>query len=224
MPALPTAPAVAHDYRVELPAGGVLHLQTPDEVQLWNESMVRYREEYTFAKVNDLVTLGLLLQQQVVLFRLQTSVNGMEPELDAGGVPTGAYRRVEFDASDLATIQKTIQSTSAEMRALEKSLGIDKATREQGGSHTVDSYVRALKRAAHTRGVHIAERTIEYEKVINELRVRLRLLYNADAEDRKYHNITPKSILDWLREECARLEQVDKDFNKQYGKLFVGKL
>lgn len=223
MPAL-SAPAVAHDYQVELPAGGVLHLQTPDEVQFWNESMQRYTEEYTFAKQNDLVTLGLLLLQQVILFRLQTSVNGMEPELDAGGVPTGSYKRVEIDAGELATIQKTIQSTSAEMRALEKSLGIDKATREQGGTHTVDSYVKALKRAAHMRGVHIAERTVEYEKVIAELRVRLRLLYNGDAEDRKYHNITPKTILDWLKEECARLEGVDKEFNKQYAKLFVGKL
>lgn len=222
MPAL-SAPAIA-DFQVELPAGGVLHLQTPDEVQFWNESMARYSDEYTFAKQNDLVTLGLLLLQQVILFRLQTAVNGMEPELDAGGVPTGAYRRVEIDAGELSVIQKTIQSTSVEMRALEKSLGIDKATREQGGSHTVDSYVRSLKRAAHVRGVHIAERTVEYEKVVNELRVRLRLLYNGDGEDRKYHNITPKTILDWLKEECARLEQVDKDFHQQQGKLFIGKL
>lgn len=215
---------VVDDYQVELPAGGVLHLQTPDEVQFWNESMEKYREEYTFAKQNDLITLGLLLQQQVILFRLQTAVNGMEPEVDAGGVPTGHYKRVEIDSAELAVIQKTIQSTSAEMRALEKALGIDKATREQGGAHTVDSYIKALKRAGHTRGVHIAERTVAYERVINELRVRLRLLYNGDAEDRKYHNITPKTILDWLKEECEGLAQIDEEFNKQVGKLFIGKL
>lgn len=202
----------------------MLHLQTPDEVQFWNESMERYREEYTFAKQNDLMTLGLLLLQQVILFRLQTQVNGMEPQLDAGGVPTGQYKRVEIDAGELASIQKTITATSTEMRALEKSLGIDKATREQGGTHTVDSYVRELKRAAHIRGIHIAERTVEYEKVVNELRVRLRLLYNGDAEDRKYHNITPKSVLDWVKDELAHLEVVDQEFNKQVGKLFVGKL
>jgi hypothetical protein len=223
MPAL-SAPANVADFSVELPSGGMLHLQTPDEVQFWNESMAKYGEEYTFAKQNDLITLGMLLQQQVILFRLQTQINGMEPELDASDVPTGAYKRIQLDAGETSTIQKTMTATAAEMRALEKSLGIDKATREQGGTHTVDSYVKSLKRAAHVRGVHIAERTIEYEKVINELRVRLRLLYNGDAEDRKYHSITPKTILDWLREECARLEQVDKDFNMQHGKLFIGKL
>lgn len=217
-----SAPPV--NYEVELPAGGRMHLQTPDEVQFWEESLAKYLDEYTFAKQNDLMTLGLLLQQQVILFRLQTQINGMEPQLDAGGVPTGAYRRIELDAGEVATVQKTITATSSEMRSLEKALGIDKATREQGGSHTLDSYLKTLKRAAHLRGIHIAERTIEYEKVINELRVRLRLLYNGDAEDRKYHGITPKTVLDWLNEECARLEVVDKEFNKQKGSVFIGQL
>ena len=115
-------------------------------------------------------------------------------------------------------------AASAEMRALEKSLGIDKAKREAGGTHTVDSYIRDLKRAAHQRGVHIAQRTLEYEKVANEARVRLRLLYNGDEEDRKYHGITPKTVLDWLKDELDRLADVDQKFNREKGKLFVGKL
>lgn len=212
------------DFQVELPAGGVLHLQSADEVAFWEESQERYAEDYTLAKQNDLITLGQLLQQQVILFRCQTQINGMVPEVDEGGVPTGSYRRVEIDGNEMLGLQKLMLSTSGEMRALEKSLGIDKATREQGGTHTVDSYVKSLKRAAHARGVHIAQRTLEYEKVVNELRVRIRLLYKGDAEDRKYHNITPKTILDWLKAECDRLEDVDKKFAKDKGKLFVGKL
>lgn len=223
MPRVSVAAPVA-SYQVELPAGGILHLQTPDEVQFWTESLARYSEDYTLAKQNDLIALGQLLQQQVLLFRFQTQINGMEPELDGNDVPTGKYKRVTLNPGEVATIQKAMTATSQEMRELEKSLGIDKKTREQGGTHTVDSYVKALKRAAHARGVHITERTLEYEKVINELRVRLRLLYNGDAEDRKYHNVTPKTVLDWLREECNRMEQVDKDFSTQKGKLFVGKL
>lgn len=218
-----SAPTAA-DYRVNLPAGGALHLQTPDEVQFWNDAKGRYEEEYTLSKHNDQVTLGLLLQQQVIIFRCQTAINGMEPEVDGSGVPTGSYKRVELDGGEIRAYQETLVKASSELRSLEKSLGIDKATREQGGKHTVDSYVQAIKRAAHERGVHIAKRTLEYERVVNELRVRLRLLYNADAEDRKYHNITPRTILDWLRAECDRLEGVDKEFGKQKGKLFVGKL
>ncbi len=212
------------DFQVALPAGGVLHLQTPDEVDFWNASAEKYAEEYVLSKQNDLIQLGQLLQQQVILFRCQTAVNGMEPDLDPGGIPTGSYRKIELDAGEQAVYQKMMGDASKEMRAIEKSLGIDKATREHGGTHTVDGFVKTLKRAAHLRGVHITQRTLEYEKVINELRVRLRLWYNADDEDKKYHNVSPKTILDWLLAECDRLAEVDRKYNNEQGKLFVGEL
>lgn len=212
------------DYSVELPAGGKMHLQTPDEVALWEGAHERYKDDYSFTKMNDLITLGSLLQQQITLFRCQTQINGMEPALDMNKVPTGSYRAVELDAAQIDRFQKQMIAASAEMRALEKQLGIDKATRETGGAHTVDNYLKEVKRAAHQRGLHISKRTLEYERVINDLRVRVRILLNADAEDRRYHNITPKTIIMWLKDECDKLEAVDKKFAKEKGKLFVGKL
>lgn len=218
---VPPPPA---DLSVSLPAGGVLHLQTPDEVQFWKESAEKYSQEYALMKQNDLVTLGLLLQQQIIIYRCQMAVNGMEAETDANDVPTGRYRRVRIDAADLSTFQGTMTRASQEMRALEKQLGIDKATREKGGKHTVDSYIRASKSAGHTMGVHIAKRVLEYERVFNEARVRLRILKNGDEQDMAYHNITKATIIRWLWDECQRLEDVDKKFAKEKGKLFVGKL
>lgn len=212
------------DYTVHLPSGGTLHLQTADEVDLWETAAQRYREDYVLQKHNDLVTLGALLQQQIILFRCQTAINGMEPELDAQNVPTGRYARTEIDGADLAAYQRTLTEAAKEMRALEKQLGIDKATREQGGAHTLDNYVRTLKRAAHDRGIHITKQVIEYQSVTKELGWKLRLLYNGDKQDRAYHNITPKTVLDWLRDETERLEQLDRDFARDKGKLYVGQL
>lgn len=209
---------------VELPAGGVLHLQTAEEVDLWERSLERYRQDYVMVKQNDLFNLGALLQAQISLFRAQTAINGMEPELDSKKVPTGRYKRVELDAGDYVAYQKVMSEASREMRALEKTLGIDKATREAGGAHTVDNYLTELKKAAHERGVHISKRLLEYERVINDLRVRLRMLYGADVEDRAYHNISPKTILDWAKAECDALELVDQKFGQEVGKVFVGRL
>lgn len=211
-------------YRVDLPAGGSLHLQSADEVDFWEATAERYGEEYTLSKQNDLIALGQLLQQQVILFRAQVAINGMEAEVNGQGVPTGQYKRVDLDPGEVAAWHKTMTQASTEMRNLERALGIDKATREKGGSHTTDGYIRTLKRAAHQRALHISQRTLEYERVINELRVKLRLLYHGDAEDRKYENITPKTILDWLREECEALAEVDKRFNREKGRLFLGEL
>lgn len=212
------------DLQVDLPAGGTLHLQTPDEKTFWEESLSKYSEEYALMKQNDLVTLGLLLQQQVIIYRCQMAVNGMEPEVDANEVPTGRYKRVELDAGELSSFQITMTKASQEMRALEKQLGIDKATREKGGKHTVDSYVRELKRAAHTMGVHITKRTTEYERVVNELRVRMRIFVSGDEEDKRYHNISASTIMRWLNTELHRLEEVDKEYAREKGKLFAGKL
>lgn len=211
-------------YEVELPAGGKLRLQSADEVDLWETAQARYMEEYQFSKLNDLVQLGTVIQQQIVMFRLQTRLNGMEAQMDAQNVPTGHYERVELKPEEMSQTLRMLNSCSVEMRQLEKSLGIDKATRESGGQHTLAQYVKNLKAAAHERGIHIVKRTLEYEAFVNDLRVKLRLLNNGDAEDRSYHDITPEKVLAWCTDETARLEQVDKDFATQRGRMYVGKL
>jgi hypothetical protein len=219
------SPVVAVDYTVNLPSGGKLHLQTPDEADLWNKALDKYRDDYHFQKHNDLINLGALLQQQVVLYRCQVAINGMEPELDpATGVPTGSYRRVDLDGNDLAGYQKTLTASAVELARLEKALGIDKVTRESGGAHTIDSYLKTLKRAAHERGIHITEMVTEYQNVFKELSWRLRLLYRGDPQDRAYHDITPKTTLDWLWDEIHRLEAKDKEWARTVGKLYTGSL
>jgi hypothetical protein len=57
-----------------------------------------------------------------------------------------------------------------------------------------------------------------------ELRWKLRLLQNGDDEDRKYHNVSEKSICEWAARELAKLEEADKKWAKEKGKVFVGRL
>lgn len=221
---MPAKPANVPDYRVELPAGGVLHMQSPDEVELWNKARERILSEYVLRKHNDLINLGALLQQQVILYRCQVAINGMEIELDKQGVPTGAYRRVDLDASEVMGYQKTLTECAKEVGRLEKALGIDKVTREAGGTHTLESYIRTLKRAAHERGIHITDQVMEHQRVMKELSWKLRLLYKGDAQDRQYHRVTPRAVLDWLWGEVQALEAKDQEWAKTNGKLYIGKL
>lgn len=221
---MPTKRANVTDYRVELPAGGVLHLQTPDEVELWNKARERILSEYVLRKHNDLINLGALLQQQIILYRCQVSINGMEAEVDKDGIPTGAYRRVDLDAAEVMGYQRTLTECAKEVGRLEKALGIDKVTREAGGAHTLESYIKTLKRAAHERGVHITGQVLEYQRVMKELSWKLRLLYRADAQDRQYHNVTPRAVLDWLWQEVQALEEKDREWAREKGKLYIGQL
>lgn len=215
----------SNSFVVELPGGGTMHLLTSEEVELFEQASKRYREDYALTKMNDLILVGAILTQTLVMYRAQQRLSGMEPEIDAQGHPTGRYRRIEKQkAADLSVAQGTITKCAEEIRALEKALGVDKKTREAGGQHTVANYVTTLKRAAHQYGVRVTERVKEYEKFNMELRWKLRLLKNGDAEDKAYHDITPEKICEWAEAQLAEIEAKDKAWAKDKGKLFQGKL
>jgi hypothetical protein len=194
-------PAVKHE--VDLPAGGRLELKNADEVTLWNESAKRYQEDYGIHKANDLMLLGAILSQAIAMYRAQRDLNDTKKASGAQGI---------------------IIKASTEIRELEKALGIDKKTREAGGQHTVANYVASLKRAGHEFGVRIANRTKAYEKFVMELRWKVRLLDNGDAEDRREHNISERTVLEWVRVELGTLEEADKKWANEKGKVFVGKM
>lgn len=204
-PAPPTAPkpAAGAAFTVSLPAGGTLSLQDADEATFWKETSKRYIDDYGITKSNDLVLLGAILSQAVVMYRSQRDM---------------------ADPKKSAAASKAIASSAAEIRELEKALGLDKRTREAGGQHTVADYVTRLKRAAHMKGVRISERVKAYEAFNMELRWKLRLLANGDDEDRRYHDVSPEKICKWAEGELAKLEEADKEWAREKGSVFVGKL
>lgn len=190
-------------FTVLLPGGGSLELKDAGEVDLWQNSAERYVRDYSLVKQNDLVLLGAILAQNLAMFRAQRELS---------------------DATKAKGAQVTITKAATEIRELEKALGIDKKTREAGGLHTVGNYVATLKKAAHEKGIHISKRVKAYEAFSMELRWRLRVLRNGDAEDRKHHDISAEAICAWAEEQLALLEEEDKKWAKEKARLFVGRV
>lgn len=188
---------------VDLPAGGRITLLTADEVAMWNEAQRRYVNDYGLVKANDLVLLGAILSQNVAMYRAQQALN---------------------DPKKAANATSQIAKCSEQIRELEKSLGIDKKTREAGGQHTTADFLVTLKRAAHEKGVRIADRVKEMEAFHNELKWKVRLLANGDDEDCSQHGLTPQSLLEWAARELERLEEREKEWAHTKGKVFVGRL
>jgi hypothetical protein len=220
----PPNPATQMTFGVDLPAGGKLYLHSPEEVELWENTSHRYIEDYHLTNTNDLLLLGAILQQQILMFRAQFLVNGMIAEIDAAGVPTGRYVQTKASADEMVSAQKLMNTARGEITSMEKVLGIDKATREAGGQMSVSGYLRTLKKAAHERGIRLSKRLVLYEQFVQDLSWRIRVLKNADAEDRAYHNITPESICEWVEGQVKELEDGDKKWAKEVGSLYVGKL
>lgn len=217
---------MSQNFTLPLPGGGNLHLQSLEEVDLLTTQKKSYENEYTFDKLNDRVLLGTLLTQQLALYRSQQTLSGMVAEFDMNDRPTGKMIRANPPPkpAELKNAQESINTATDQIMKLEKSLGIDKKTRESGGQHTVQNYLLALKKAAQKMGIHINERTKAYEAFAMELRTKLRILHNADAEDRQYHGITEKTVLSWAQDQLDELEDIDKKFAQTHGELWRGKL
>lgn len=209
---------------VDLPAGGSLALRTQDEVDLWDDLSEKYVKDYGLTKANDLALLGAILSQHLALFRAQQRANGMVPEVDQSNVPTGRYIiDPKLKPQDIASAQSQITKASTEIREMEKTLGIDKKTREAGGVFNVSDYIAQLKRAAHMMGIHIQKRLKMYEGFNQDLSWRIRLLRNGDDEDRAHHGVSKDSIIDFCEKELARIEAEDKKYAKKH-MVFTGKL
>lgn len=223
-PAGPPPPPSAHTFAVDLPIGGKIHLQSAEEVLLWQKAAKRYIDDYHLSNINDLNLLGAILQQLITQFRATMALNGMVPLLDANNVPTGQYSQQKLDADETGKYTKILNVATGEIRALEKTLGIDKVSREAGGQVSVANYLRELKAAAHERALHISKRTLWVEGFINELSTMLRMLRNLDEEDKRYHGLTDEKVLDWCTEKVDEFVQIDKKYHRERGKLYVGRL
>lgn len=209
-------------FGVEMPGGGLARLKSPDEVKLFTESKEKYIEDYQLTKLNDLVLLGALLFQQVLMYRAQQMLSGMKEERDASGVPSGNW--IEADPEEITAAAAMMQKATDQIKGLEKALGIDKVTRESGGQYNLADYIRTLKKAAHERGIHISKRVLLIERFYNELAMRIRALKTWDQEDLAHHNFTPDSVIEWCDQEIGEIREADKKFAKDIGKLFVGRL
>lgn len=211
-------------YEVEAPAGGKFILRSQEEVDLYDEMATSYKKDYRLVRQSELVLLGSILSQALMLYRATQEMSGMKAKVDVGGVPTGEYEHKELKPADRAALQKIMEGATKEIRDTEKALGIDKKSRDAGNQESVAAYISTLKRAAHRMGVHIHERVKKYEEFNMGLQWRLRLLRNGDDEDKKYHDISPEKICKWAEEELAEIEEFNKQFAKTQSKLFGGKL
>lgn len=208
---------------VETPSGGRLMLFDDAEAELYENLRDRYIRDFSLNKQNDLVLLSVLLQQAVILERAQQTLNGMEPEIGEDEEPTGRWIRREMTEAEIDKAHARVLKASKEISDIEVRLGIDRKSRETG-AESIAEFIMMAKKAGHQYSIHIAKRVKMFEALNMECRWRIRLLRNGDAEDRAYHNVTADTIVDLLEKGLAKIEEHDKAYADEVGKLYIGKL
>lgn len=210
-------------YRAQLPGGGGgLVLQSAEELDRWTTLEAAYRDQYDLRKINDLTNLATLLVQHINLYRAQQSLSGRMPEVDDDDMPTGRYVSRVLKAAEVRAFQEQITNASKEVREIERTMGIDKKSRDSAGDESLKSWITAMKARAHRYGLHVSARTKAYEEFAMELRWRLRLNEIGDAEDKAYENVSDAEVVKWAREQLTTLEEIDRAFAKDEGALILG--
>jgi hypothetical protein len=215
---------MSETFEVELLAGGKLALLSADEVDRWTTLSESYREDFGIVKTTDLAQVDIILQMHIDVFRAQRAKSGLEVEFDEDEHPTGAYTKVDVGAGERDRLNKEILGGSKEIRALESALGIDKKTRDAAGGKDNADYLVTLKSVAADYGVHVVARTKAIEQFIMDLRWRLRLNRVGDDEDKRYHDCTDQGILRWANRQVDALEEKDKEWAREKGKLWMAKV
>jgi hypothetical protein len=216
-----TAPV---NFEVELPAGGKLHLSTIDEVEVFEDTREAYLRDFQIKHHSDKLAIGSLLLMHLEVFRNQHRLNGMEAEVDVKGVPTGRYVKAPIKPTEKTAILSVLLKMQAEIRDAEKALGVDKKTRDSGGQYDTKAYVDSIREAAGQWGVHLSRRYLAYEAFVRGLRVRIRMLDTLDAEDLQHENISVETIMASVRTSLAKLEEADRKFAHEKGRLIVGQI
>lgn len=216
---------MSDDHTVEMPGGGgLMWLQSREEVDRWQTLEGQYVSQYDLRKVNDLTNLGTLLVQQVNLYRAQMALSGRVPQLDEEGLPTGKMVSRVLKPAEVKAHQEAVNIASKEIREIEKAMGIDKKSRDQAGDESLRGWLVVMKERAHRYGVHVTGRTKRYEEFVMELRWRLRLNEIGDTEDKVYEDCTNDGLLKWGREQLADLEEKDRKFAAEEAALVMGKV
>lgn len=200
-----TLPASADErHEVELPAGGTLALRNGAERKLWEQAAERYRSEYGLVRTNDLVLLGALLTHQIFMYRAQQQL-------------------IDDDKAGREA-QARLTKASEQIQQIEKSLGIDKKSRDTGGPQETHDFIGRLKRAANAKGVRISERVKAFESFNMALKTKIRVYRNGDEEDRAYLGLTADSIIDFCETELEKIEESEKEWAREHAAVIVGRL
>lgn len=207
-----------------LPNGGMITLQSPEEVVYFRELKNNYEKEYSslLSKPNDRNRLSQLISCELMAHRYTQRMLGAVNVYDDKGNISGIEK---VDPVEMASISQLLPKVQDEIRRLESALKIDKRTREGSAEGDIRDYMTNLKKAAVNYKVHLSERYIAFDEFVNELSWRIRVIENADDEDRRYHNLESlDKFYEWIKDQVEELSRLDKEFAKNKQSLWLGKI
>lgn len=193
---------------IMLPSGALFYVHD-SEVAYVNDRAKKYMTDNKFQNVSDLQDLDRMLTFECFCYRWSKWISS---QMDYWG-----------DSIDSDKLQKALNSTSSELRAIKKSIGVDKETREkQRGEDSVDTYLMNLRARAKEFGIVRNQQLDMALELFNELKAILILHNNCTEEERKEQKVTVPEVFDWIvKEAIPRYDAIDLKFRTDSQKYWI---
>lgn len=193
---------------VKSPSGGI-HWVYGREQKYYNERVERYLTDCLFTNVGDLQDLDRIIAMELMCWRWMVWVSQQHD-----------YWNDPIEEKDL---NKYIKETSAELRAIKSSLGIDKVTRDKTkGEDSVSKYIENLKIRAKEFGIMRETQLSKALELFNDLIGRVTLMDNCTEDERIELKCGVEDIMTWLREEAfPQFAEIDDHFKQNSQRFWI---
>lgn len=189
-------------FPVTTPSGGSVNLMTQEEADWYMDRRDQYVDQNRFTNQSDLNDLDRVIFMECIINRLSTWITqGFD------------YFMTRVDEKQ---VHAQISEYSKELRQVKKSLGLDKATRDQSKAESVGDYINEVLQRAKEFGYH---RNKQYELSVTkiyELKTLVTTFDRCDEVEREDLGLSHESIMEWIRENLiADWDALDQSFREQ---------
>lgn len=199
------------DIPVTLPSGATFQVQTAKESDYLQDLIKRYLTDNHFVNVSDIQDIDRMLVFELMIHRWSLWVSQARD-----------YWNNDINAK---TYSDMINDASREVRQLKKSLGVDKSTRDKTrGDDSIAALWANLLQRAKEFGYLRNEQMVQTITSFQRLKAILTFYDNADEIERKENACEMHDVLQVLRDELVKFDQLDEKFRHTQQKLWVRQL
>lgn len=193
---------------VELPSGATYYVLTDEEDRYLRDRITRYLSDNHFVNVSDVQDIDKMIVFELLIHRWSMWISKGRDYYD--------------EDINIKQYSDMVKDYSTEVRQLKKALGVDKSTRDRTrGDDSIASLWSNLQRRAAEFGY---KRNDEFTQVITSFqRLKAMITFHdkCDELERKENACEVADVLEVLREEIRKFDEIDERFKFEKQSLWV---
>jgi hypothetical protein len=193
---------------VQLPSGAIYHVLTDEEERYLTDKIKRYLSDNHFVNVSDVQDIDKMITFELLIHRWSSWV---------------AKGRDYYDEDiNIKQYAEMVKEYSVEVRQLKKALGVDKSTRDRTrGDDSIASLWSNLQRRAAEFGYKRNDEFVQVITSFQRLKAMVTFHDNCDALERKENACDIEDVLEVLRAEIRKFDEIDEKFKFEKQALWI---